>query len=129
MNARKLAAVAFLLPSCLLGRLTPKTLDPATLAAVPASLRPGEAVCSRGYVESVRRERDGDLHVWMCPEPGRYRQDQRRGECILGEIVPSQPLPRPAKGSQIEMCGSWRPIDLEHGWPELHPLTNWRMAP
>lgn len=129
--------VVFLL--ALLLPLRAGALDPSYLAQAPGELCLGEIVCSVGLVESVHRERDGDLHVWLCEEPGRYRQDQRRGECILGEIVPSRPLPRPRVGSRVEMCGVWgQPrigpgggevwvlLDKEHGWPELHPVTSLR---
>lgn len=93
------------------------------------AIRWGSPVCAVGFVESTRQEQDGDLHTWLCSSPGKRTMPERRLGCVLGEIVPSRPLPRPSRGARVRMCGSWVESDIPHGWTELHPVSSWAVAP
>jgi len=126
-----LMAVGLLVPGSATAADAPFPTYPATQLSQyqhkALRLRPGQLVCAVGFVESTRREKDGDLHVWVCSDPAtlHWTMTQRRGSCVLGEIVPGHPLPRPAKGLQIKMCGKWVEEDLQHGWTEFHPVMGW----
>ena len=91
---------------------------PMPLAELVAK-RPADRVhshlCVTGTVSSVRQEADGDFHVRLCDG----------GLCLVLEVIPELPLPRPKKGSRIEACGVSR-WDSWHGWWELHPAVRWR---
>lgn len=124
-----LAALALLLATS--AKAQAPTYAPAYLAtAAPAGTFPaGKPLCSVGFVESKHHERDGDEHVWLCGTADKRTMKVRRRECILGEIVPSHPLPAPRVGQRISMCGVWVEVDLAHGWPELHPVSGWAVVP
>jgi len=93
------------------------------------AVRWGAPVCAVGFVESVRTERDGDIHVWLCPSSTERRMPERRRACVLGEIVPSGPLSRPVRGAHVRMCGRWVESDIPHGWTELHPVERIEVLP
>lgn len=74
-------------------------------------------VCVAGPVVYVRKQVDGDIHVTL---------DDGTTKVVL-EIIPQIPLARPKKGTVIHACGVSR-FDRHHKWPELHPVTSWRLA-
>lgn len=75
-------------------------------------------VCTVGPVVYVRKMADGDYHVTL--DDGRAK--------VVAEIIPQIPLPPPKKNQRIEVCGITR-YDKRHKWPEVHPVTSWRVAP
>jgi hypothetical protein len=88
-----------------------------------AVMAPGAAtipthLCVSGTVRYVRKEHDGDIHVRVCDG----------ALCIVAEIIPAVPLPRPRKGSTISVCGITRYDGCPgHGWHELHPVLSWQV--
>jgi len=109
----------------------PSSLSQYGHIASHIAIRPGSSVCSIGYIESIHNERDGDIHVWLCESPSplypstvKLTMADRRHSCILGEIVPSNPLPQPTKHAHVIMCGNWIDEDIAHKWTELHPVTS-----
>lgn len=123
-------AVALLLLALLLPAVAHAIDYPAAALsqAYHPAIRAGALVCAFGFVESTRKERDGDLHVWLCASATKRTMPERRQGCVLGEIVPSRPLPRPPRGVLIRMCGGWVESDLPHGWTEMHPVSEWTVA-
>lgn len=73
-------------------------------------------VCTAGPVVYVRKQADGDMHITL--DDGHAK--------VVAEIIPQIPLPAPKKGQRIEVCGISR-YDKHHGWPELHPVTSWKI--
>lgn len=130
--ATLLLAISFLSPPATSQAqqiFTPSSLSQYGHIASHIAIRPGSSVCSIGYVESIHNERDGDIHVWLCeslppPSSVKLTMADRRHNCILGEIVPSNPIPRPTKRSHVLMCGNWIDEDIAHKWTELHPVTS-----
>lgn len=92
-------------------------------ALAPADAHLPTHLCTVGEVASVRKEKDGDVHVRLCsfssdPALGGW------GYCVVLEIIPELPIARPRKGSRIRACGIQR-WDSAHRWQEIHPLLNW----
>lgn len=115
-----LLAVLFLLAPAVDAQDTYRTV---TLAEVATTLR--THVCTVGPVVYVRKQADGDIHVTLADPHAK----------VVAEIIPQIPLPAPRKGQRIKVCGVTR-IDKWHrtaqypaGWPELHPVTSWELAP
>ena len=75
-------------------------------------------VCTVGPVVYVRNQVDGDIHITL---------DDGKTKVVL-EIIPLIPLERPRKGQRIKACGVTR-FDKLHQWPEIHPVTEWRVRP
>lgn len=79
-------------------------------------------VTTCGLVTYARTLADGDRHVTLT----------RGKDFVVLEIIPLIPLASPKKNQVIEAWGIVR-IDRGHrtarypeGWPELHPVENWR---
>ena len=70
---------------------------------------------TRGLITYVRKQQDGDWHITL----------EDAGAICVCEIIPSLPLPVPAKGIRIAAWGITR-IDKVHGWAEIHPLEGYR---
>jgi len=112
------------------GRSTAADFSPADLAQKHhGPHRLGEIVCVAGYAEMIHAEADGDVHVWVCPTPTKRHMPERRRECVLAEIVPGRPLPRPRRGAHVKVCGRWVEEDSPHLWTELHPATSVEVLP
>ena len=71
-------------------------------------------VCTVGPVVYARRQADGDWHITL--DDGTSK--------VVAEIIPQIPMPAPAKGQRIEVCGITR-FDGWHKWHELHPVLSW----
>ena len=89
-------------------------LDPA----VPVFQEPH--ACVVGTVAEIIHEQDGDTHIWVNVEG----TTKGRFAC---EITPQNRLTPPAVGQNIRICGIFR-YDLQHGWPEIHPVDFWEPA-
>lgn len=128
------AATISLLAACALAATSQHSTPPDTrvfhpipLAAL-ASAEPGARntpthVKVSGIVQSVKHEKDGDLHVWVCPainSPLRL--------CVTAEIIPELPLPSPVRDSRIAVSGISR-FDGPHGWNEVHPVLRVEVLP
>lgn len=70
--------------------------------------------CTVGRVVYVRRQKDGDLHVTLSDGAAK----------VVAEFMPSWTGAIPRKGQRIRVCGVTR-FDKHHGWPEIHPVTQW----
>lgn len=66
-----------------------------------------------GVVEKVIHEQDGDTHLWVTLDGSKFQ--------FACEITPQNPLPAPTVGDHCGFYGIFR-YDLQHGWPELHPV-------
>ena len=88
-------------------------------------LRP--SVTATGTVEYIAKEKDGDYHLRLRLDSQAYLLNRgnvlHQHGCLLLEIVPSHPLPRPHKGDHISCTGAWV-RDKHHGWNEIHPVNN-----
>ena len=71
-----------------------------------------------GRVVRVRSRRDGG---W------RLRLAETGGALAAAEIRPSNPLPLPAVGTRILVCGRLC-YDEEHGWYAVDPVEIWRQV-
>ena len=95
----------------------------------------------RGTVTELRWEPDGDLHILLATRPGLVNaaNDQyEHGDLVLEEIcqgsvtqadavaacrgVPHD-LTVPSVGDRVMVSGSYV-LDADHGWMEIHPVTN-----
>jgi hypothetical protein len=54
----------------------------------------------------------------------RLRLAETGGALATAEIRPSQPLPLPAVGTKIVLCGRVL-YRIEHGWYSVDPVTAW----
>lgn len=79
-----------------------------------------------GYVIYTRTEKDGDLHIRLCDTLDARGMDRRH--CIVCEIIPTLPVPRPPIHAHIRVKGISR-FDPEHGWREVHPVEAWSYLP
>lgn len=70
-----------------------------------------------GTVSLVTREADGDWHIRVSDDTGRF---------IVAEIIPALPMAPPRLGQGIVVFGIRR-LDTErgHGWSEVHPVEKW----
>ena len=87
-----------------------------TVASLHTSRHTHVEVCGR--VSLVRKEEDGDIHIRLSDDEGRF---------IIAEIVPYRPLPKPKLNQNICVLGIHR-YDAEHGWDEVHPVESIRDA-
>jgi hypothetical protein len=70
-----------------------------------------------GYVSMVRREADGDWHIRVSDEKGRF---------IVAEIIPAMPMAPPKVGQGVVVFGIRREDNERgHGWAEVHPVEKW----
>lgn len=66
-----------------------------------------------GTVQKVITETDGDHHIWLELDGSKYQ--------LACEIAPQNPVKVPTAGAHVRIYGILR-YDLQHGWPELHPV-------
>ncbi|HYW93437.1 MAG TPA: hypothetical protein VFA95_13420 [Gammaproteobacteria bacterium] len=97
-----------------------------------------------GVVQAVRRERDGDDHILLRPDPAyTHLLDHgniahQHGDLVLEPVCEHRPTQRGAKpacrgfssnvqvpptGSHVRVVGSYV-LDADHGWMEIHPVTS-----
>lgn len=96
-----------------------------------------------GTVLAVIPEPDGDLHIWIAPDPGfevllnQYNRFAGQPALVV-EISPECPgepansaaaaacptsrLPAPVAGDHIRVTGPLL-VDLNHDWQEIHPVN------
>lgn len=72
-----------------------------------------------GYVVYWASEDDGDTHFRLADV-----DDPKAEDFVVCEITPEMPLARPALHAKVTARGIYR-WDIEHGWPELHPVISW----
>jgi hypothetical protein len=97
-----------------------------------------------GNIDSIRTERDGDLHIRLRPDPphahlvNQANQENQFGDLVLepiciGKVTQAtaitacqnfhQNIDIPSVGSHVQVIGSYV-LDKEHGeWAEIHPVT------
>jgi hypothetical protein len=100
-----------------------ETFHPATIALMQQPLRtiwPRATVT--GYVVYWASEDDGDTHFRIADTDDAHATDY-----VVCEIIPEIPMPRPALHQYVTVNGIVR-WDIEHGWPELHPVLSWTPA-
>lgn len=97
-----------------------------------------------GVVRVIRRERDGDDHILLRPDPAythlldRGNITRQHGDLVLEPVCEHRPTQRDAKpacrgfssdvrvppvGSHVLVDGSYV-LDADHGWMEIHPVTS-----
>lgn len=81
---------------------------------------PDPHCCVTGTVVEVISETDGDHHIWINVDG----TTKGRFAC---EIIPQNPIAPPAVGQHVRICGIFR-YDLQHSWPEIHPVDHWEPA-
>jgi hypothetical protein len=86
-----------------------------TNASIPLFTEPH--ACVIGTVEKVIQETDSDTHIWLTLD------GTSKGQ-LACEIAPQNPLTAPQVGDHIAVYGIFR-YDLQHGWPEIHPVDHW----
>jgi len=97
-----------------------------------------------GVIDSIRSERDGDLHIRLRLDPphahlvNQANQENQFGDLVLepiciGKVIQAtavsaclnfhQDIDIPPVGSHVQVTGSYVK-DKEHGeWTEIHPIT------
>lgn len=92
-----------------------------------------------GTVREVIREADGDVHVWIVPDPAYVTLARGgihgwmtaeiicHGSVIQADAVAacagySSPLTVPVTGDHVKVTGSYV-LDTDHGWTEIHPVS------
>jgi len=97
-----------------------------------------------GVIDSIRSERDGDLHIRLRLDPphahlvNQANQENQFGDLVLepiciGKVTQAtaitacqnfhQNIDIPSVGSHVQVIGSYV-LDKEHGeWAEIHPVT------
>ncbi len=131
--------------SCRFGNPLANVHDPGRLRVIE------RCAVVRGTVSSVHNELDGDVVIFLRPDPGQRtlvngRNQSALGGNLVGEIVPADEpgctvgrpprvafgtadfgictgtnLAAPAVGSHISMIGP-HVLDRNHGWLEIHPV-------
>lgn len=91
-----------------------------TLKDTRVPIFPDPHACVVGTVAEVINEADGDVHIWINVDG----TTKGRFAC---EIIPQDKLPLPAVGQHIRVYGIFR-YDLQHSWPEIHPVDHWEPA-
>lgn len=81
---------------------------------------PEPHACVQGVVAEIIQEQDGDTHIWLTMDG----TTKGRFAC---EITPQDKLPAPQVGQRITVYGIFR-YDLQHSWPEIHPVDHWEPA-
>jgi hypothetical protein len=90
-----------------------------TVASLRASTHTHVQVA--GTVTLVKREADGDWHIRVSDDAGRF---------IVAEIIPALPMTPPTKGQRVVVFGIRREDNERgHGWMEVHPVERWTPAP
>ena len=81
-----------------------------------------------GYVINHTSESDGDHHFNIADtDHGSIAANAAIEDFVVCEIIPQLPVPDPPLHALIRVRGIWR-WDIEHGWPELHPVLSWELA-
>jgi hypothetical protein len=87
------------------------------------------SITATGTIEHIAHEKDGDLHIRLrldsiqpyCDTTlTNARNASGQHGCLVVEITPEHPLPRPAIGAHVKITGAWV-LDKHHGWLEIHP--------
>jgi hypothetical protein len=103
-----------------------------------------------GIIDSIRTERDGDLHIRLKPDPphahlvNQANQENQFGDLVLepiciGKVTQAtaisacqnfhQDIDIPPVSSHVQVTGSYV-LDKEHGeWTEIHPVTTMAKKP
>jgi len=96
-----------------------------------------------GTVEHIIKEKDGDIHIRLKLDSASYLLNNKNYSaqhgCLVIEIICAckctQPdaitacknytntIPIPYVGQHIVVTGNYI-LDKEHGWTEIHPVTN-----
>lgn len=76
--------------------------------------------CVIGQVAEVIQETDSDTHIWLT-------MDGTTKGRLACEITPQQKMDPPAVGQRVKIYGIFR-YDLQHSWPEIHPVDRWEPA-
>jgi len=87
-----------------------------------------------GTVSTAHNETDGDVHLHVNDISTPITQDVKLVWCkgavaaapanaLVCEIVPESPIIAPAPGAKVTISGTLR-YDLEHSWPEIHPVAS-----
>lgn len=92
----------------------------------------GPRVEVAGKVLYKATESDGDEHVILVPEyvdnsVSTLTEIRNSGiDFLVCEVIPELPMPNglPTLHSTITVRGIIR-WDIEHGWPEIHPVLSW----
>lgn len=83
-----------------------------------------------GIVVYKASQADGDEHIILAPvgtDTSLSTLTALRDagiDFVVCEIIPEIPMPKPTLHSVITAKGIAR-WDVQHGWPELHPLLEW----
>ena len=86
---------------------------------------PGPRAEVTGYVIYHASEPDGDYHFKIADtDYGSVAADEVIEDFVVCEIIPELPLIPPALHARVTVSGIVR-WDIEHGWPELHPVLSW----
>ena len=103
-----------------------------------------------GIIESIKSEKDGDLHIRLKLDSQyanlltRANYDHQKGNMVLEPICQKKVSQKdaisscisfdrriviPPVGSHVRVVGSYV-LDLEHGsWAEIHPVTSFQKIP
>lgn len=82
-----------------------------------------------GYVIDHASEDDGDYHIKLADtDLGAISRNTAIEDFVICEIIPEIPISPPPLHSYVSISGIYR-WDIEHGWPELHPVLRWTYAP
>lgn len=81
---------------------------------------PEPHACVVGTVSEVLSEADGDTHIWLVVD------GTSKGQ-LACELTPQQRIAPPTKGQHVRVYGIFR-YDLQHSWPEIHPVDHWEPA-
>jgi hypothetical protein len=102
---------------------------PATISLLQDNGRfPGPRAEVTGYVIYHSTETDGDYHFKIADtDLGSVTADQAIDDFVVCEIIPEIPMTAPALHTKVTVRGIVR-WDIEHGWPELHPVLSWSPA-
>lgn len=80
-------------------------------------------VAVTGVVTSVRREKDGDVHIKVCDIA------TKKNWCFVAEVIEEISATRANVGEQVTVKGISR-YDKQHKWWEIHPVrelwVHWR---
>lgn len=81
-----------------------------------------------GYVINHSDEPDGDYHFNIAAtDLGSIDRNRAIDDFVVCEIIPELPIDPPPLHSYVTVRGIAR-WDIEHGWPELHPVLSWQPA-
>lgn len=81
-----------------------------------------------GYVINHAVEDDGDHHFNIADvDYGSIERNSVIEDYVVCEIIPEIAVPDPPLHAKITVRGIPR-WDIEHGWPEIHPVLSWTLA-